>query len=70
MEKAGWVEKSQNLISGGGVGIRCPEWKMFEKEAHTAESGRKRELSKTFSQKLINGGGWNKNVLGGKFSKS
>ena len=29
---------------------------MFEKEANIAESGRKRELSKTFSQKLINGG--------------
>ena len=43
---------------------------MFEKEANTAESGRKRKLSKTFSQKLINGGGWNKDVLGGKFSKN
>ena len=28
---------------------------MFEKEANTAESERKRELSETFSQKLIYG---------------
>jgi len=49
--------------------LKCPGWKILEKQANTKELGQKKELSKIFSRKLISGGGRNKNVQVENFQK-
>ena len=53
------------------VGIKISWAEKIEKQANTEELGQKKELSKiNMFPKINERGGWNRNVLGGKFSKN